>query len=307
MPTVTELRQASASWGVSDGRTSRNYTRVFRVTLDSELEGPITGWQALGIKIGDPYSRGLDSDQYSFVDNISPQQEDTNGLQWIYTVTYSKYNRAYNQENPLKNTPIVSREFSKFSEICDEDVNGVPIVATNGLPFDPPVERDQSRPLLRVVRNEALTPTTDPDTGQEFPVYTEDWAQSFRDTLNSDTFAGKDPYTWKVEGINATQTYDPYAGWYVQVEYVFAYNPRKWKKRLLNAGLHERGTDSTGKAIYVPIIMGDGVPATQPVPLDNDGKAIPPPVTQDTAIWLNFDIYDESDFSQFGFDEALFI
>ena len=59
-------------------------------------------------------------------------------------------------QNPLLQ-PIDVKWSNRSQEIvADIDINGNPVVNTAGDPFDPPLMEDDPRPVLTIVRNEAI-------------------------------------------------------------------------------------------------------------------------------------------------------
>lgn len=299
---IAEKHARSGSYGISDGRTNHDYTRTFLVNTLNPLAGPITAMMAVGINLGDQYVSFADHDDYSFCSNLTATGDDTYGNLWTVTVQYSKYDRSYNQENPLYNAPVISWEMDKWTKPIDEDINGYPILNSASCPYDPAIERDMSRPVLRIVRSEALEAgLTNPDTGDPIPVFDPAWTFSYCDNVNDASWAGADAYMVKLDSINATQMYDPGCGKYMQVSYEFAFAAGdSWKKKVLDAGLYYLDDDDK----LAPILDADGSPVTTPVPLD-DGEPVPPPVDASNMGVIEYEIYPETDFSAFGFDPYL--
>lgn len=284
-----ETTKRSGSRTLTEGHWEHNYTRTFQVVTSSRTDDQKVVLDEFAIQLRDKYQSGFSTDDYSFCSSVSAVNTSNDGLTWEVTVEYTTFNPAYNHLSPLDDLPEVSWGFAQFDEVVDTDVNGKPVVNTVGDRFDPAAMRDQSRPVLRVSRNEAT--------------YNQHLAAQFKDTINSDTFAGFDRAQVKVSNISASRQFNPLIGPYWRVDYEFALKPDEygWVGRYLNQGFNELGSDGKPKLVLI-----NSAPAQVPAMLDEDGHVIPPPITPDDVFYCEFDLYNESDFSQFGFDEALF-
>ncbi len=266
----------------------RQYTRTFRVVCDNPFDGPATvGADSRIPRLGTAYrvsGSATEFDNGSFCSKIEVANNgDDDGLGWTVTCEYGPYDPTQWPENPLDHPIKINWSWSQFEKIVDEDVNGNAVVNTAGDYFDPPVMRDDSRPLISISRNEqTFNPTL---------------AAQFKDAVNSDSFMGFSPNQVKCSNISAALEYNPICGFYYVMNYEFAVNTEQtgWRKEILNQGLrYLAGSTRTN-------ILINGAPATAPVPLDNAGAVLPP---SGTPVFLPFDIYRTLPFSQFGFTFA---
>ena len=147
--------------------------------------------------------------------------------------------------------------------------------------FDPPLVRDDSRPVLTIVRNEA---DFDPEI-----------ADSYRDTVNDDYFFGAAAGRVKCVSITGKQLFSADVlpgGFYWVVTYTFQFNRDGWASPLLDQGFR-RLVSGSRRAILV-----DGQPASAPVLLDGSGGVLTP---GDPPVYQTYHLYLEADYSVFEF------
>jgi hypothetical protein len=150
---------------------------------------------------------------------------------------------------------------------------------------------------MTVVRNEPTVPM--------------DLIRQYRNAINSDAFAGYDPYFVKVVSIAPRSVFHQICGWYYQVSYEFEMispygtgggsgggaEQQGYKKRILSQGL--RAISSvTGNRYH---ITANGIPISQPWLLDQNGYTLP---VNGQPYWQIFQVYPELAFSQFNFDPS---
>jgi hypothetical protein len=289
---VNEIfEERTARWSATEGR---QYTRVFRVLSNSIYDGPNTAIQAVGINRGDPYSvvSLIESDPNSYCTNISAVQEEGDQLGYLVTVEYTWYNPNYAGGGPSQNPlliPIdVTWSFRAQEKVAEYDINGNPILNTASDPFDPPLVKDDPRPQLTVVRNEA--------------VYNLSQAYSYRNAINSDSFATFDPTMARVIQIGSKSAWHQDCGWYWVVTYEFEFappsgpgDPGGYNPLVLNQGMRKISQSTN---LPVPIVL-NGVPVSKPMRLTKQGYLCKP---SDPTYWLQFQIYPALPFGVFGFD-----
>jgi hypothetical protein len=99
-------------------------------------------------------------------------------------------------------------------------------------------------------------------------------AQAVSNSVNSDTYLGAPPGTWKCGGISAQPTVevvDDQELRFWQVEVTLEYRPDKWSLQLPNVGWNYLD-GSTKKRVYViDPDTGERVPSSNPQPLNSDG------------------------------------
>lgn len=295
---VAEKRTGRSRKQGSDWK--RTYTRTFLViTDDSQNDGvviasardPATGLVIPGIgaayKVGDKAAplTILTHDTGAFVTSTTATCATEDGLQWEVEVEYGPYDASIWPQNPLDHPVKVSWNFAKFEQVAFRDINGKAIVNSAGDYFDPPVTIDDSRPIVKIVRNEA---TFDPVL-----------AKTYKDSTNTDTFLGQDPYTWKISDIQGDLEYNMDCGtpdgFYYVVTYELEFNPDTWKKLILDQGM--RGLDGSGK--FTQFLDDKGQPVSDPVLMDGNGGR--KSATADPH-FFTFEVYREVAFADLNLD-----
>jgi hypothetical protein len=168
--------------------------------------------------------------------------------------------------------------FGQFETVPYQDKDGSPVVNSAGDPFDPPLMRDDSRPILTYKRNQAL--------------FIPSMAQQYRDAVNSDSLLGADPKTVKIADVQCEMALDPIIGVYNRVswEFHFASLPNGWKFSVLDQGCKQLNSDSSSQEV----INFFGTPTNSPVLLDGNGSPLPP---GEDPVFLTFEGYDELSFA----------
>ena len=272
-------RQASV-----DTKNVRNYTRTFRIITDSMLDGP---FQVTAIPPPFPVLFGFYSDPAGGIDlgalcnKITPRQTDE---PFVWEVTCEFSSKIDNpeqaqdgsaQQNPLLRPPVVKWSMAKFQRPVDQDNDGSPIVNSAGERFDPPIEIDDSRPVLHISRNEA---TVDPSL-----------IVQYQDAVNADTFFGCDPGTAKMDSICAESAFEN-GVFYWKFEYEIHFRFDGWAVQPLDQGYHHLVSG-------VPSVNRDpqsGNPYPAPRLLDGAGNMLG---SGGTPVFLSFDVYNSLPFA----------
>lgn len=264
---------------------NRTYRRVFKVSTDNASYGARKVASVLGIQRGDYYEIGVSSDPFyeidtgAFVRSINAEQlfsdtgDSDDGTIWICTVEYGPINPERAEDpgstDPLLDEPTEEWDSEDREELIDQDRFGNPVLNSAGDRFDPPLTDDVSRSILVIERNERT--------------FDDSIASVFRNAINLDTFRGYEPGTVKIKRITARRVYNTQIGVYFRVRYEFHINEEGWLKRPLNAGMRQLSSDGT---TYEAILV-QGMPVSEPVPLDENGRALPP---DGTPIFLEFEV-----------------
>jgi hypothetical protein len=266
-----------------DARYFRSYQRTFIVTTGDKTVGAQLVALSIPVAIGVPYSipgTYFEFDPGSYCTSIEGRQSD-DGCKWLVTVNYEPFDPSIYPQNPLMHPIDVNWSFDQYTKIVDEDINGNAVVNTAGDYFDPPVEVDDSRPLLTLVRNEQY--------------YNSQIAGQMKDSINTDAFLSVfPPFTVKCMNIQAQRLYDPYIHWYYKITYEFCINLDLWKREILNQGMRQLSVDGKSNEH----IIQKGGPITSPVPLLLNGRAAQP---TDDPVFLQFHVLKENAFSVFNF------
>lgn len=290
--TVVEIPDGTSS--SQDQGWTRTYSRAFRVTTDNPYKRAGTAraavMSAFSLSIGTHYkvfdSNGttiLEEDTGSFIQRITATYDgggDNDGLDWLVTVEYGPFDATTFGANPIDHPLKISWGTAKFEKAVEKDINGVAIVNSAGDYFDPPPTIDDSRTILRITKNLA---TFDPTI-----------AHDFKDSINSDTWHGYPPRTWKVEDITAELKFNAECGWYEEVTFELALNPDLWKKEILDQGLRKL---SGGSQANIKDTNGEDI--TSPMLLNGSGAPLAP---LGTPTYLLFQVYKERAFSGLGLD-----
>ncbi len=201
-----------------------------------------------------------------------PQVVQTNGYDappntgsyWEVTVKYGPYDpQAFDSQNPLDSTekPKVSWGLSRFTKPFDQDTDGNAVLNSAGDYFDPPIELDDSRLVLRITRNEES--------------YDPDLTNQYKDATNSDEFWDFPPDQVKLMDRSAELQSSGDCpindGEYWAVSYDFEIRPEGWTKQILDQGC--KVLDDSGKLVNAT--DNDGQPVNSPILLDGNGKKLP--------------------------------
>lgn len=274
--------------GGLDASWKRSYRRAWRIQTDTPFTGALAIRQAIPVSLGKRYEMTdgggsvLEFDNFAFAVrvecSIDPAAEDD--CTWVATVDYGAYDPTQFPENPLNQPLKISWGGSRFERVVeetieDQDGNKQTVLNSAGDYFDPPVLVDDSRPTLRIVRNEKK--------------YDPQYAILWKDTLNKKVFFGFDPHTVKMTMPTGDLEYNPICGFFYVVTYEFEVNPDGWRKRILDQGI--RTLDGSGNVS--PAVDHDGNAVTSPVLLDGSGGQL---ASGDDPFYLEYDVYNEADF-----------
>ncbi len=261
--------QLNSSW-------ERNYKHIVQVITDDKYDTAVDVFEAVGITIADVHP--LDSGAYCLAVDINCTEE--YGKKWLCNYDYGAPPEGQNPgEDPTLQPPEFSWTGIQFERPVDFDRDGKAIVNKAGDVFQTAVMRDDSRPMLQVVRNEL---TFNPAL-----------AWRLRDVVNSSEFLGAPAGKVKSSYPTASRKWSNEYGFYWVVTYQFTFDSDGFSKKLLNQGLREKIEDELKN------IMVQGVPITEPVLLDESGKQAEPDAP---PVVLDFDVYNEVDFGVFGLE-----
>ena len=241
--------------------TERRYRRRFLVKTTDSKDPASVALLAPGLPgLGTQYVSGPVFDPEARVVSLRPQR--LHRRAWHVDVEYST--ETDDGDDPLNREPRMSFNFQTFrvpivGEL-DQDAAGDAdkvfkgaMRTTAGEIFDPPPEMDESRPVLKIVRNEStfkpLTAMLFQDAVNEAP-----WggAQARQVKVNRISTSGKE--SEKINGF----TYE-----YYPVTYELHYKRETWDIRLLNAGwyyLNAAGADPTDPDNLVEFKDSSGKP-----------------------------------------------
>jgi len=265
-----------------DESGERELTRVFSVKCDVG-EYAYAAMRATGIPAR--YEQHPeDPDAYAYKASVRSQGNERR--YYHVTITYS----TLKKQDPAEERPEVSWEDEEFERVAEKDRDDAAILNAAGDRYEEPVSFTDSRPVLRVVRNE--------------PVFDQALAYQYNRAVNSDTFYGAAPGKMRVKITGAQRWRDGVPYW--SVTYLFRYNPDGWQPEVLEQGLYQiaevddrvGGTEDRkvpctvkGKAPH------DSEPVSYAVPIDADGKQIDPDDLPANAVYTQWNIFDELPFA----------
>lgn len=209
---------------------------------------------------------------------------------YIVTITYSNDYKS----QPQDERPEVSWEDEEFTTVLMEDRNGNPVINAAGDRYEEPIEVSESRPVLRVVRNESF--------------FDQLQAYKYNRSTNSDTFYGAVPGTMRVKVTGRQMWRDDQEYW--QVTYVFRYDPTGWQPQVLEQGLHQIVSSPDpigGGTIDVKVRCTtkgkdahDSEPVNYSVPIDADGKQIDPDSLPGAAVYTEWEHLEPLPYNALG-------
>lgn len=252
---VTELPAVSASRKFGDPPT---FQRNWVVEMDDPATTQTAIVGAVGIVFLTPHPEAA----YAKAMNVSVSNY--NGSRWHYQVTWNY--ELPKQENPDPN-PLARPDIWKWS------TGGLTVPALYYY------ENDELKPLQNTANDFFEGATVDISTLQASisgnrPTFNYGLAQAVSNSVNSDTYLGGAPGTWKCGGISAqpaVEVVDEVEIRYWQVEVTLEYRPDKWNLQLPNVGWNYLEGGQKKRAYVVDAETNEKVPSSNPQPLTNSG------------------------------------
>lgn len=220
-----------------------------------------------------------------FVDSYSFDQKDDSGFLWDVVVEYASASGGglpqFAQEfDPTLNIAEISWDSVKFRKpVLKADflsnlrgsvvAADVPICNSAGVPYNPPVEIDDSRPTVTITKNLPATPP---------------WIIQYQDAINSDAFfidgVSVEPYQAKVDAAKQGPHRIQNGIVYRQLTLVIQFQKDGWDVPLLDAGFEETidsqaadGPPPVG-APRRKIFDAENTPVREPKLLDRNGQQL---------------------------------
>lgn len=291
-------------------QTDDEFTLAFSVICDSKLDGPAFIYSQTATAVppdidaiprkGGLWTYGNDALYASqarcveiAIDRDGGQGDDPASAKWASTVTCRFSTEGENAENPLLKPTEYEWQGEMHQVPFEKDIITLRAVTNSaGQSFDPPVLRDDMRWVLTATRNEASFDAT--------------YAENFANKINSDTFQGKPPGSFKIGTPRARKQTDPVYGDYWTITYEFHYRRELWTQQILDQGRYiiddyYTGLDPEGDSpttVLVSAKESDGVtPVNDPILLNGAGKRNP--MSAD-PVYLPYDAYEAVAFSTLG-------
>lgn len=300
--TVLGIKTSGKGGSIKRKDSVRDFQIVFKVTTDNRSDGAVVVINAAGLpRLGDPYNIGNEFDSGSTVTGIVADETDDSLNIWEVTVTYSSVQDKDDDRplNPLARDPVVKLTFTNVREVARGLFNtqspppppagGVSFYDTAlsnsaGEIFDPPPERDRSRPVISIVRNEEfIKPTA---------------LMDFADTVNSIDFLGAPPRTVKMAAPTADLLKENDQQFW-QVGYAMEYNKETWDFSLPDQGTYFNNSTGGGaispKSTDAKKFVVEGTPSIGN--LDGNAKA----AADGVVFYQVFEVYEQRDFNTLNF------
>lgn len=311
---VAEVKLASTGRAGTDDVTGvRTYTTVYLVRTDSayDTKSIVTSHPSIP-QYGQFYQTSTETDATAFLQSRSAQQLSAeSNLLWAVTCVHST--TAFNNVNgmlpivdPFGAEAVVEWDFHEDKEAAyfayDNQDKPVPISNSAGDVYDPPLERDFSRLILRVEKN--------------FASYDPLLASQYANTVNSDNWLGFPKWTILCKPFKGKLTID-HGVTYWRVTFEFHFDFRRWTSKVWDTGLREfitqqdidnkRVSPDIKKPGYNHIKNADGTFITEPILLNGAGYRLIPPggvlspaLAMDGIIYNQFRLYRQMPFIPLG-------
>jgi hypothetical protein len=281
---VTEVRELIERGGSSEGFPKLRAKRTFRVRVDSPSDDMVS-----------IYASGLlpaflaphPSNLFLTARGAAIEQEaDKHWQWWKATIDYSAEplksddKEKNDQPNPLLRAAKIRWRTNAYERIAEKDKDGNACVNSAGDYFDPPLMRDANRWTVEVAKNVAAVPS---------------WIADVDSPINDASFAiggltiaaGKA----RIQSIEIGELQEENGAAYYAFSFALEFRREGWALSALDQGYHYLD-GSTRKRAQV-----DGQDSANPVLLDGSGGILPNPEDPTNAVFLDFDVHDELDFS----------
>lgn len=312
-----------------DQKFQRTYRRVYRVRSDIPNEPGVNVIfaSANGVavpRLCDCYWTGTPSaleevDTGAFVTDVTPEQDDEDPYVWLVEVTYKSVSGdpaqmgqepgqpgqtgggggggsgSPPQSNPLTRPYQISWKSVRYQKTIRYDTTGRALVNSAGDLLDPPLEIEDSRLAVRIVRNlAALGP---------------DYVAKFKDAVNIQAFLGVPPGYAKVADIGAERKFENgLVYWELSVEV----EVRDWTVPAAQGlaapvnrnsfhplyKLSEGMREKIGSDLVEIRVKKGGEPTSDLRPLDANGAALPLPLTPGDEHWLELSVYKRENLNE---------
>lgn len=255
--TVTSCRVQWPSADYSgDYKHQEKISLEWLIETDNKQDGPKTiQVQAQAFpteplaRVYQAYAYGNDYDEFMLAKSLRLRRDPKSQYLWHAIVEYDNtLDPGQKNQNPLLRDPIDDWDIEQFQRAITKDIDGVLLATPAGQPYDPPMEIDDSRPILTYTRNESSWPSQ---------------ILTYQDAINSDTFLGVFPARTVKVNIRAAKRFENDVKFY-ETRYVFHFRYDGWDRVILNQGTKwKKSADS-----YVTHTLP---PGQKPVLLNEDG------------------------------------
>ena len=273
--TVIFKEETGEGRSASNEKGMRKYSRAFRLETTSQMDGPY----AVGSDANLPVIGSLhpeDSNAWC----VSLRVENSNPWKgWTVTAEYTSEREI--TEDPTAEPAAITWSSEQFQRPVIDDNSGNAVVNSAGDPFDPPIMRDDSRPVITISKNLAVVPV---------------WIMNYQDAVNSDAFYVDGVLVGaglaKVQSVSVGEVQRRNGIMFRVVNLVIHLQRNGWLIEAQDVGFRELGTG--GRQNIINDV--DSERPSAPVPLDGAGAHIVSP-TAATNVTLSFSVYSTQFFS----------
>lgn len=285
MAVVSVERTFTGRGGSQNLMRRRTYRDTFEVIVNSTGDDEQVVANAIGIpRLGGSHHRDI----LAIVVDVAPEQSEETPYIWHVHVTYDSQPDFPNAVGPdgelapgeIPSNPLLMPAtwrftFTKTTEPATKwyaiDKDGVlsnkltAILNSSGLPFDPPLNIEKARPVIRVTKN--------------VPFVTADMLMQFEDAINDRQWGRVPKWCAKIDGVESGNKRENGVA-FVELTLDIALKRDTWMPKILDAGFYEKtqrtedGTPPKQVIKHTKIRDPFGHEATEPQPLDGNGKKL---------------------------------
>jgi hypothetical protein len=261
---------------------------------DNPQDGPLVASSGVGILLYSSYITPNESDLFAICKNIECHLEPDQLTVWecVYSYDSAPFDQkgggpqgqgnpqqGNNQQNPTARPWQLEFGSNKTTKLLTKDLNNKEVVASNGQPFDPPLEVPAAFPTITITAYKAFA------VFAEVPFYT--------NAINSDAWQGFAPKTLRCTDYKLQTQYENGAYFWQKTVVLEVHPDSTWNPvKILDAGTFEKVSENPDKPVQ-PIEI-NGQPVTSPVPLNGAGKRL---AAGAQLVYLDFQAYREVPFA----------
>ena len=184
-------------------------------------------------------------------------------------------------ENPLLRPAKFAWSTARYPVVVERDKDGNLIANSAGKPFDPPITRDDIRPVLTVRKNLPLA------------MIDANFIQAYVDSINQSAWFGFLAGTLLLKDFSAEDAHEN-GVWFWACTFVFEHKSDKWNPiKVLDQGFEEAWPGEG----WTTILDLSGRPVTRPALLNGTGQELP---EGGDPVFLDFDLGGEVEFGELG-------
>lgn len=298
-----EVRKVRVSGGIDKDGT-RTYEEEWMVVSDRMDDSP-RPVSAAGALASRTWWSAYPDDPNARLKEIHAEQTDDLNV-WRVKLKYDSEFEPFDRSLPPEERPwhfdygsVSSEELlvRDYTEEIDEDGNvttpdGLPVVNSAGVPYDPPPSVPSSRPTIMITLFRMIA---EPDR-----------IEIYQNAVNDADFYGYPPDSLRVTEYKQSPQHEDEWGDFYQYTITLEYKSDGWNPlRVLDAGTVQIATftnDAMEEQVYYTPILDrkSGSPVTSPVPLDGEGHELERLEGDDLAdnlVYLEFVGYRQRDFT----------